>query len=403
MTFPDAADAARVRTFLRDNRARILDDVRHLVMIESPSDSLEALGELHAYLVHWVGERLGHAAEIEHLREQDSPRASSWTFPGSAPGRGSRGSRPFVALLGHYDTVWPLGTTRSWPFAVDGDRLSGPGTYDMKVGLVQMVWVVAALRHARLANPAVRLVMNGDEEVGSSTSRSFLEHQSRGAEAALVFEGAIGDAVKTARKGIGHFVVDVIGREAHAGVEPEKGASAIHELGELIPRVLGIARPDAGTTVNIGIVGGGSRVNVTTARVRLELEARIRGSAEAARVESEMNALEASDPRIRIEVRGSWQRPVFERSAAVAALYRRAERIARTIEVPLTETSVGGASDGNLIAALGIPVLDGLGAPGEGAHARNESVSIEGVLERITLASLLVASFADDPERGGAR
>lgn len=403
MTFPDAADAARVRTFLRDNRSRILEDVRHLVMIESPSDSLEALGELHAYLVHWVGERLGHAAEIEHLREQDAPRATSWTFPGSSPGRGSRGSRSFIALLGHYDTVWPLGTTRSWPFAVDGDRLSGPGTYDMKVGLVQMVWLVAALRHAGLSHPAVRLVMNGDEEVGSLSSRSFLEHQSRGAEAALVFEGAIGDAVKTARKGIGNFVVDVVGVEAHAGVEPEKGASAIHELGELIPRVLAIARPDAGTTINIGLVGGGNRVNVTTGRVRLELEARIRGSAEAARVEAEMNALEASDPRIRIEVRGAWQRPVFERTAAVAALYRRAERIARTIEVPLTETSVGGASDGNLIAALGIPVLDGLGAPGQGAHARGESVSIDGILERITLASLLVASFAAEADRGGTR
>jgi glutamate carboxypeptidase len=394
VTFPDAADTARVRVFLRENREQMLADVRHLVMIESPSDSLEALGELHAYLVHWVGERLGHAAEIEHRREQDAPGASSWTFPGSAPGRGPRGSRPFVALLGHYDTVWPLGTTRSWPFAVDGDRLSGPGTYDMKVGLVQMVWVVAALRHARLAHPAVRLVMNGDEEVGSLTSRSFLEHQSRGAEAALVFEGAIGDAVKTARKGIGNFVVDVVGVEAHAGVEPEKGASAIHELGVLIPRILGIARPDAGTTVNIGLVGGGNRVNVTTARVRLELEARIRNSAEAARVEAEMNALQASDERIRIEVRGSWQRPVFERTPTVGALYRRAERVARTMDLPLTETAVGGASDGNLIAALGIPVLDGLGAPGAGAHARGESVSIEGILDRTTLAALLVASFA---------
>ncbi|MCM6761893.1 M20/M25/M40 family metallo-hydrolase [Rathayibacter sp. ZW T2_19] len=394
MTFPDAADAARVRVFLRENREQILADVRHLVMIESPSDSLEALGELHAYLVHWVGERLGHAAEIEHRREQDAPGASSWTFAGSAPGRGPRGSRPFVALLGHYDTVWPLGTTRSWPFSLDGDRLSGPGTYDMKVGLVQMVWVVAALRHARLAHPALRLVMNGDEEVGSLTSRSFLEHQSRGAEAALVFEGAIGDAVKTARKGIGNFVVDVVGVEAHAGVEPEKGASAIHELGVLIPRILGIARPEAGTTVNIGLVGGGSRVNVTTARVRLELEARIRNSAEAARVEAEMNALQASDQRIRIEVRGSWQRPVFERTPAVGALYRRAERVARTMDLPLTETAVGGASDGNLIAALGIPVLDGLGAPGAGAHARGESVSVEGILDRTTLAALLVASFA---------
>ncbi|WP_208645074.1 M20/M25/M40 family metallo-hydrolase [Rathayibacter festucae] len=394
MTFPDAADAARVRTFLRDQRARILDDVRHLVMMESPSDSLEALDELHAFLVHWVGERLGHAGELEHLREQDCPSASSWTFPGSAPGRGPRGSRPFVALVGHYDTVWPLGTPRGWPFAIDGDRLSGPGSYDMKVGLVQMVWLVLALRHARLAHPAVRLVMNGDEEVGSLTSRSFLEHQSRGAEAALVFEGAIGTAVKTARKGIGNFVVDVVGIEAHAGVEPEKGASAIHELGALIPRVLGIARPEAGTTVNIGVVKGGSRVNVTTAKVRLELEVRIRGAAEAARVEAEMNALEASDPRIRIEVRGSWQRPVFERTAAVGALYRRAERVAKTMDLPLTETAVGGASDGNLIAALGIPVLDGLGAPGEGAHARGESVSIEGMLERTALAALLVASFA---------
>lgn len=166
-------------------------------------------------------------------------------------------------------------------------------------------------------------MLSGDEEVGSAASRPFLERQCMGADAVLVFEGAIGDAVKTARKGIGRFVIDVVGVEAHAGVEPEKGASAIHELGSLIPRVLSIARAEEGTSVNIGVVSGGSRVNVTTARVRLELEARIRGSAEAARVESELEALAAADPRIRLEVRGSWERPVFERTASVAALYRR--------------------------------------------------------------------------------
>jgi glutamate carboxypeptidase len=396
MSFPDAADAARVRAFLRDARGRMIDDLRHLVMIESPSDSLEALGELHAYLVHWVGERLGHDLELQHQRTRDAPVATSWTVPASAGPRVHRGTRPFVALLGHYDTVWPLGTTRSWPFAVEGDRVSGPGTYDMKAGLVQMVWLVAALRHLGLPHPAIRLVMSGDEELGSTASRSFLEHQSTGAEAVLVFEGAIGDAVKTARKGIGRFAIDVVGVEAHAGVEPEKGASAIHELGSLIPRVLGIARPDEGTTVNIGVVTGGQRVNVTTARVRLELEARIRGSAEAARVEAELEALETADPRIRLEVRGSWERPVFERTAAVAALYRRAERVSRRIGVPLSEIAVGGASDGNLVAALGLPVLDGLGAPGEGAHARTEALSIDGMLERTALAALLVASFGED-------
>ncbi|PPG59356.1 peptidase M20 [Rathayibacter sp. AY2B7] len=396
MTFPDADDAARVRSFLRDNRSRMLDDVRHLVMIESPSDSLEALGELHAFLVHWVGERLGHDADVQHQRAQDAPTATSWTVPANGGARPHRGTRPFVALLGHYDTVWPLGTTRSWPFAVDGDRLSGPGSYDMKAGLVQMVWLVAALRHAGVPHPAVRLVMSGDEEIGSAASRPFLERQCAGADAVLVFEGAIGDAVKTARKGIGRFVIDVVGVEAHAGVEPEKGASAIHELGSLIPRVLAIAREEEGTSVNIGVVSGGSRVNVTTARVRLELEARIRGSAEAARVEAELDALAAADPRIRLEVRGSWERPVFERTASVAALYRRAERVAKRIDVPLREIAVGGASDGNLVAALGLPVLDGLGAPGEGAHARSEAIGIEGMLERTALAALLVASFGDE-------
>ncbi|SOE04619.1 M20/M25/M40 family metallo-hydrolase [Rathayibacter rathayi] len=396
MTFPDADDAARVRAFLRDNRSRMLDDVRHLVMIESPSDSLEALGQLHAFLVHWVGERLGHDCDVQHQRAQDAPTATRWTVPASDGTRPHRGTRPFVALLGHYDTVWPLGTTRSWPFCVEGDRLSGPGSYDMKAGLVQMVWLVAALRHARVPHPAIRLVLSGDEEVGSAASRPFLERQCMGADAVLVFEGAIGDAVKTARKGIGRFVIDVVGVEAHAGVEPEKGASAIHELGSLIPRVLSIARAEEGTSVNIGVVSGGSRVNVTTARVRLELEARIRGSAEAARVESELEALAAADPRIRLEVRGSWERPVFERTASVAALYRRAERVAKRIDVPLREIAVGGASDGNLVAALGLAVLDGLGAPGEGAHARTESISIEGMLERTALAALLVASFSDE-------
>ncbi|NQX11164.1 M20 family metallopeptidase [Microbacteriaceae bacterium VKM Ac-2855] len=373
----------------------MIADARHLVMIESPSDSLEALAELHSYLVHWVGERLGRPRSIEHDTHPDAPTTTSWTFAGTETVRLTNAGDPehFVALLGHYDTVWPTGTTRNWPFAVDGDTLHGPGTYDMKVGLVQIVWAVAALRSVGLAHPCVRMLFNGDEETGSVASRPFLEKEARGAAAALVFEGALGDKVKTARKGIGHFLVDVYGVEAHAGVEPEKGASAIHELGELIPQILALANPDAGTTVNIGLLHGGSRVNVTAGHVQLELEARITNSGEAARVEAAMNALRATDARIRIEVRGSWHRPVFERTPPVVELYGRAERVARLAGIPIGETAVGGASDGNLIAALGVPVLDGLGPVGSGAHARGEHASIAGMLERTELAALLISAL----------
>lgn len=364
-------------------------------MIESPSDSLEALHELHAYLVHWVGERLGRPNAIEHLRQPEAAPVTSWTYGGTDPMPVSSAGDPehFVALLGHYDTVWPLGTTRTWPFSVEGDTLHGPGTYDMKLGLVQIVWAVAALRHTGLAHPTLRILFNGDEETGSLDSRAFLEKECRGAAAALVFEGALRERVKTARKGIGHFVVDVYGVEAHAGVEPEKGASAIHELGTLIPQLLALGAPDAGTTVNIGLISGGSRVNVTAGHARLEMEARITNGGEAERVDAAMAALAPSDERIRIEVRGTWHRPVFERTPAVVELYRDAERVARLADIPIGETAVGGASDGNLIAALGVPVLDGLGPIGSGAHARGEYASIAGMLERAELAALLIAAL----------
>lgn len=395
MTLPSSAASGIVRTFLRDHREQLIADARHLVMIESPSDSVEALDELHAYLVHWVGERLGRPHAIEHARRPGAAPVTSWTYAGTDPVSlaGTGNPEHFVALLGHYDTVWPLGTTRNWPFAVDGDRIDGPGTYDMKLGLVQIVWAIAALRAAGLPQPCLRILFNGDEETGSLDSRAFLEKECRGATAALVFEGALREKVKTARKGIGHFLVDVHGVEAHAGVEPEKGASAIHELGSLIPQILALADPDAGTTVNIGLLHGGSRVNVTAGHAQLELEARITNSGEADRVDAAMAALCATDERIRIEVRGSWHRPVFERTPPVVELYRHAEAVARRAGIPIGETAVGGASDGNLIAAIGVPVLDGLGPIGSGAHARGEHATVSGMLERTELAALLISAL----------
>ncbi|NQX29511.1 M20/M25/M40 family metallo-hydrolase [Microbacteriaceae bacterium VKM Ac-2854] len=396
MTHPSSAATGFLRAYFRDHREQMLADARHLVMIESPSDSVEALDELHAYLVHWVAERLGRPHAIEHARRPGAAPVTSWTYAGTEPLSLAGNGNPerFIALLGHYDTVWPLGTTRNWPFTVDGDRVDGPGTYDMKLGLVQIVWAVAALRASGLAHPGLRILFNGDEETGSVDSRAFLEKECRGARAALVFEGALKEKVKTARKGIGHFLVDVFGVEAHAGVEPEKGASAIHELGTLIPQILALADPDAGTTINIGLIHGGSRVNVTAGHTQLELEARITNGGEADRVDAAMAALRASDPRIRIEVRGSWHRPVFERTPPVVELYRTAETVARRAGIPIGETAVGGASDGNLIAAIGVPVLDGLGPIGSGAHARGEHATVSGMLERAELAALLISALA---------
>jgi glutamate carboxypeptidase len=373
--------------WVRTHRDDLLADLATYVGIETPSDNKASLDHGLSWLDGWLRERLGAPTAV---RDVDGGRYGDikvYDFPGAGDP---------VLLLCHYDTVWPLGTLADWPFTVDGDRATGPGIFDMKSGLVHAVWALRALDAAGLPRPAVRLVLNGDEEIGSPASRPVIEEAAAGTRATLVFEASASGAVKTARKGVGLFRVHTTGVEAHAGLDPTKGASAIDELARTVLALHALSEPDAGTTVNVGVISGGTRQNVIAGAASGEIDVRVSSAAEAARIDEAVAALSAHDPRATVKVEGGWNRPVMERSEAIAGLYETARELAAELGVELAECSVGGASDGNFVAALGHPVLDGFGAVGDGAHARHEHISVEGMLERTALAAAVLHRLGTD-------
>ncbi|WP_191984059.1 M20 family metallopeptidase [Amycolatopsis eburnea] len=371
--------------WVRAHRDDLLADLAAYVGIETPSDDKSALDRGLSWVDGWLRDRLGAPENVQDVDGGPYGDIKVYDFAGIG--------EP-VLLLCHYDTVWPLGTLAEWPFTVDGDRATGPGIFDMKSGLVHAVWALRALDAAGLPRPAVRLVLNGDEEIGSPASRPVIEAAAAGTRATLVFEASAGGAVKTARKGVGIFRVRATGVEAHAGLDPAKGASAIDELARAVLALHGLSDPDAGTTVNVGVIEGGTRSNVIAGAASGEVDVRVSTAAEAARVDAALAALKAHDPRAALTVEGGWNRPVMERSAAIAKVYELAREEAAQLGVTLRECSVGGASDGNFVAALGHPVLDGFGAVGDGAHARHEHISVEGMLERTALAAAVLHRLA---------
>ena len=383
---------AELRRFVDSSTGAMLVDLEQLVGIETPSDDRPALAAGADWVQEWIERRLGPPTTSR--REPGGPHGDTLVLTYAGTGGGA--SAGPVCLLGHYDTVWPLGTLGSMPFARDGDVLRGPGVFDMKAGLVQAVWAVRALAETGSACPPVRFVLNGDEEIGSPASRRHIEEQCRDAAAVLVFEPSAGGAVKTARKGIGMFDVSLAGIEAHAGLDPGVGASAISALAELVQAAHGLTDLGAGTTVNVGVVSGGSRSNVTAGAAQAGIDVRVATSAEAARIDGALQAWRPSDPRVGVRVDGGWPRPPMTRSAAIGALFERAAGLASELGFDLGDTSVGGASDGNFAAALGRPVLDGFGAVGDGAHSRHEQATVSGLVQRTELAAVLLAALAAD-------
>ena len=263
----------------------------------------------------------------------------------------------------------------------------------MKAGLVQAVWAVRALRDAGVPHPPMRLLLNGDEEIGSPFSRPLIEQACADAAATLVFEASADGAVKTGRKGVGIFAAHVRGVESHAGLDPESGASAVDEIARLVLRLHGAADPAAGTTVNVGVLRGGTRSNVVAGTAQADVDVRVRSVAAQQRIDELLRGLTPHDPRAEVTVRGGWNRPVMEPNAAIGSVYALARRAADRLGFALRETSVGGASDGNFAAAMGLPVLDGLGAVGGGAHARHEHVTVSGMVERAAVAAAVIAAF----------
>jgi glutamate carboxypeptidase len=356
--------------------------IRQLVECESPSDSpadLKRFMELFADLVcdDAVCRKVG-----THLL---------CTF--KLPGRKKQGQ---IMALGHGDTVWPLGSLRTMPFRQSEGRLWGPGVLDMKAGLAFFVFAMRALRSADvpLAQNVV-LQINSDEETGSHTSRTLTEENAKRSNAVLVLEPGTGltGKLKTSRKGIGDYRLQIRGVASHAGVDFEKGASAVLELARQIEKIAGFTDLKRGVTVNPGTISGGTRSNVIAESAETHIDIRVPRLRDAAGLEKQFRSLRPFDKRCSLEITGGLNRPPMERTQGVAHLFRLARKAAGEIGVALEESATGGGSDGNFTAALGIPTLDGLGAVGEGAHAAHESILVDRITDRIALLASLARAI----------
>ncbi|WP_033822267.1 M20 family metallopeptidase [Kitasatospora sp. MBT63] len=354
----------------------MIEDLRTLVGVESPSRDLEALAVSAKTVAAVLESRLGGRARLI-----DSGAGSHVHWSG--------GGEPRVLILGHHDTVFPLGTLQRRPFTVADGRATGPGVFDMLGGLVQAVHGVAALAD----RTGVEILVTADEEVGSATSRPLIEERALACGAVLVVEGAAdGGGLKTARKGCGTFTITVTGRASHAGLEPEAGVNALVEAAHQVLAVAALGRPDLGTTVTPTVASAGTLDNVVPAAATVVVDVRVESAAEQERIESAFAALAPHLDRAEITVEGSVGRPPMPASAS-AGLFAVAARLLPGIE----GRAVGGGSDGNFTAALGVPTLDGLGAVGGGAHADHEYLLIDRMAERAEL----VAGLVDAVRQGG--
>ncbi|QPP09244.1 M20/M25/M40 family metallo-hydrolase [Streptomyces bathyalis] len=396
-------EARAVQKWLEEHREEMVSDLAAYTAQGSSSDDPAELHTCLEWLRGWLDESLG-APGSAGITEERLPRADAgdivvrrYPASGPEPSAGSGGASGSTALpvllLAHYDTVWPTGTLLEWPFRREDETISGPGVFDMKAGLVQAVWALRALDALGLPRPACTLMLNGDEETGSLASSDAIVAEAARSRAALVFEAAADGAVKTARKGVGLFRLTVDGVEAHAGLDPTAGASAIQEAAHQVLRLGSLSDHAAGTTVNVGVLHGGTRSNVTAGQAVADFDIRVASTAEQKRIETALSAVSPVDPRTNVTVTGEWNRPVFERTPEVALLYGLARACAEPLGLDLRETSVGGASDGNFVLAAGVPVLDGLGAVGAGAHSRTEHTTVSGMTERAALTAGVLAAF----------
>jgi len=386
----NSSDAARLRRHFEGRRDRVLSLARSLCEIESPSGD----GEGSAAVVSLLSEAAAELEGFASFERFDAPDGYGEHFVLRAFDNPSTGERPLL-LLGHTDTVHPKGTLAARPWREAEGRIYAPGVYDMKAACAVALEAIRACAELSLKprRPVV-LLLTCDEESGSFDGRELVEREASRAEYVLVLEPpATGGRAKTARKGTGLFTLEVEGRAAHAGLEPEKGVNAVLEIARQIERVSALAKPELGTTVNVGTVSGGTHANVVPAEARAEIDVRFSTTAEARRVEEAIRSLRPFDERARLKISGGINRPPMERTERVATLFERARRVAAALDVELGEASVGGASDGNFAAACGATVLDGLGVDGDGAHAEHEHIQADAVVRRGALLAALVASL----------
>jgi glutamate carboxypeptidase len=367
--------------YFRERQSEIVGMIRELVELESPSDDKAAIDRL-----------------VDHLSTQfRSVGVASRVFRPKGFGNhlrlGAGRGRRQVFVLGHTDTVWPTGTLQQLPFRIEGNRARGPGIFDMKASLAVFFFALKAIRDLNLETPRrIVALFDSDEEVGSHSSRRLILSEAKKSDHVFVLEPSISPhgGLKTARKGVGVFRLKVHGVAAHAGIAHEAGVNAIEELSRQVVRLQAMTNRGKGTSVNVGLIHGGTRSNVVPAQAEIEIDVRVKTAQEGHRITNRIYGLKPFDRRARLEVSGGINRPPLERTPEIAALFRRARTIGRELGFHLMEGSTGGGSDGNFTAALGVPTLDGLGVIGDGAHSEEEYIALDRLPERVALLTRLL-------------
>ena len=375
-----------LRDFCRANRDWVVETTVSLVAIESPTTDKAAVDRCGAALASRLEAIGGRVTRLPRPDRGDHIRAEF------GPAEAGHYQQTQILLLGHFDTVWPVGQLDRMPLTRSGGRLHGPGVFDMKAGIaIAMLATRALLEAAPTTVHRIVMLWTADEEIGSESSRAAIEDEARRSRAVLVLEPSLpGGAVKTSRKGCGSYQLTVRGVAAHAGIEPQKGASAVHELAHQILRVNALQDLARGISVNVVQVSGGLRSNVIPDEARATVDVRVPTAAAAVEIDAAFRGLRAVDVRTTVEAHGGIDRPPLERTGLVERLYRQAQDVAREMGQELGEGATGGGSDGNFTAALGVPTLDGLGAIGDGAHALHEHVDIETLPDRAALVAGLI-------------
>jgi glutamate carboxypeptidase len=364
--------------------SEMLERVSALVRQESPSSDFDAVKVAQEIIAGWA-EELG--GRVTHHARDGSGGVLESRF-GNPQDR-----RKPVLLLGHLDTVWPVGTLARMPSRVQGGWAYGPGVLDMKAGVVMALAAMKRVREADAGRPVV-LLLSGDEETGSRHSRELIEQIAKECRAVFVLEPAQGlqGAYKTARKGVGQFRLEISGVPSHSGVDFGAGHSAVRELAWQIEQISALTDVDRGTTLNVGVVGGGTQSNVVAAAAWAEIDLRVKTVADAEAVTRQLQSLKPRDPQCALRLSGGLNRPPMERTEGTAALFAQAKVLAAGFGFALEEAATGGGSDGNFTSALGVPTLDGMGAIGEGAHAEDESIRIDALAPRTALLAAMIAT-----------
>ena len=373
-----------ILAYLTDRQSAMVETLRAWVNHDSPTFNKAAVDQMGQTIAAAFAET-GAQIEVHPQPELGDHYTLSWTYP-EAIGQ--------ILILGHFDTVWPDGEAIRRPFSIQDGRAMGPGVSDMKAGLLVACFAMEALQRLNLTPKRnVAFLLNSDEEIGSLSSRDLIEAEARKSDFCLVVEPARQGALTTWRKGVGRFVMKVRGLASHSGVDPEKGASAIEELARQIVTLHGFTNLDIGTTVNVGVISGGTRPNVIAADAEAEIDLRVMTMAEGERMVAAILGLEAQDPRTTVTIEGGMNRPPFEETSAGQVLAQKAQSIAEQLGFPTGTIGSGGGSDGNFASALGVPTLDGLGGVGAGSHALTEHTEIDFLPKRAALLAELILSL----------